>query len=266
MVTLDELPLLHNGNVAPNVRIVWPRDADPLDAHRIELAGFASDRNSNLESVEVRVLSEPWLNWAGRREDTVRELFASGKYLGEARIGAQGRWTITWEDVPAGYHHLAAFARDTAGAVACSNVVRVTVMIDNLAHGKKATASSKSRWGGPPEDAVDGDPSTQWWADKEAEGPQWLMVDLGTQKRVGAVCVTWWGAYAKDYTVQVSSDGKDWREAARVEDRHKPAGDSDLLRFAPVKGRYVRLYCTQPAVDWQHYCVYEFAIYEGVPE
>ncbi len=273
MITLDELPPLHEGNVMPNVRIVWPTDGAALDSREIELAGFASDRNGKLEGVTLYALNEPWLNIAARGGNdcriinpSVEEMFAAGELLGEARMGAQGRWTFTWQDVPAGYGHVAAIARDADGAVMCSNVVRVTARIENLALGKPASASSQSRSGGPPQDAVDGDPYTSWWSDKDAPDPQWLMVDLGAEKTVGAVSVTWWKAYAKDYAVQVSSDGKSWRDVSRVEGRRKPAGDSDLMRLAPVRARHVRLHCTEPAVDWQHYCVYEFAVYEEVPE
>ena len=273
MITLDELPLLHEGNVMPNVRIVRPADGAALDGEEVDLTGFASDRNGNLESVNLYALSEPWLTLRTRagndsciQNPSLAEMFAGGTELGRAQMGAQGRWTFTWKDVPAGYHHIAAIARDTEGAVMCSNVARVTVRLHNLARGRPATASSQSKWGGPPADAVDGNPYTSWWADKEGTDPEWLQVDLGAQKTIGAVCVTWWKAFAKDYTVQVSTDGKTWREVASVESRRKRNGDSDLLPFEPTKARYVRLHCTDPAVDWQHYCIYEFAVYAKVPD
>ena len=117
--------------------------------------------------------------------------------------------------------------------------------------------------------AVDTDLYTAWWAGvpKAAEGPQWLQVDLGEERTVGAVSVLWWKAYAADYTVQVSSDGQTWREVASVKDRNVSwLGDSDVIRFDPVRARYVRLHCTKPAVTWQTYCVYDFGVYESLPE
>jgi hypothetical protein len=87
------------------------------------------------------------------------------------------------------------------------------------------------------------------------------MVDLGSARQVGAVSVLWWKAYAADYTVQVSDDGADWREVARVQGRRQHLGDSDLHRFDPVQARYVRLHFTKRAVTWQAYCVYRFAVY-----
>jgi len=266
MITLDELPLLADRNAAPNVRIERPTDSMAMATADIEVTGFASDRNGNLESVSVHGLSEPWLTCEERDDEAVQKAFAGGKALGEARLGADGRWTFTWNDAPAGYHNLVAIAKDKAGAVSSSNVARVTVRIENLARGKAATASSSGKGGRtPPEAAVDGDLWTSWRADKDAEGPQWLQVDLGAERRVGAVCVTWYKAYAKDYAVQVSADGRTWRDAGKIAGRNKYHGDSDFLRFEPVQARHLRLFCAKPAVTWATYGVWELAVYEGVP-
>jgi len=118
-----------------------------------------------------------------------------------------------------------------------------------------------------------GDPNTAWWADPKALDPQWLEIDLGTQQTIGAVTILWWKAYAKDYTIQVSDDGKNWREVAKVENRvssgrHSQTwlGDSDVIRFKPTQARYVRLQCIKRAVTWHSYVVYEFGVYESIPE
>ncbi len=275
MITLDELPLFRDANVMPDVRIDWPLDSLRAEPGEIQISGVATDRNGNLETVSVHVLSEPWLNWSRRgdpgasslRTPGVKEEFERGRRLGEARIGYGGRWTYTWRNVPAGYHQLAAFARDTEGAVGTSNVVRMAVGLNDLARSKPVSASSQDKWGGPPENAVDGDPWTSWWADRnERDEPQWLMVDLGAPKRVGAVSVLWWDPYAADYTVQVSDDAESWREVARLEGRpHTPLGDSDVHRFDPVPARYVRLHFTKPGVTWMTYAVHRFAVYAELP-
>jgi hypothetical protein len=131
--------------------------------------------------------------------------------------------------------------------------------------GRILTAIS-SYGGGPPASAVDGDPRTMWWADKAQTDPQWLEADLGATRRVGGVSVTWWKPYARNFTVQVSTDGEAWQTVATVENKRNFFGDSDLVRFDPVKARYVRLHCTERAVTWQAYCVYEFAVYETLPQ
>jgi mannan endo-1,4-beta-mannosidase len=271
-IALDDLPPLHDGNVMPSVRIAQPTDNSAIEGDTVELAGFASDRNGNLERVTVYALSEPlgggpWLDWQTRAYDNVvKQVKERGTRLGEAQIDAQGRWTYTWQNVPAGYHQLAALAEDADGAVAHSNLVRVTVRIENLALGRPASASSRDKSGGPAENAVDGDPWTSWWADRQQrEEPQWLQVDLGAERTVGAVSAMYWVPHARDYRVQVSNDGENWREVGRAEHSgYQAHGVADVIRFDPVRARYVRLWLTQPAADWMTYIVHRFAVYESL--
>lgn len=265
-VTLDELPLLVEGNVMPNVRITDPSDGLALNGSNVVISGFASDRNGNLRRVTVHALRGPWRNWFLRADADVLRAFPDSTQLGEASVAPDGQWTFTWQNAPSGVYNLVALARDAEGAVTCSNVVRVTVGIHNLARGVKSVASSTSKWGGPPAAAIDGDPNSMWWSDNDQPDPQWLMVDLGTEQKVGAVSVLWWKAYAKDYTVEVSTDGTSWREVARVEGRSNWLGDMDVFRFEPTTARYVRLHCTSRAVTWQAYTVYELGVYESIPE
>jgi hypothetical protein len=265
LLTLDELPLLVEGNVMPNVRITEPADGAELRETDVQLSGFAGDRNANLKSVMIHSLPAPWRNWFLRSDDAVIGSFPDSTTLGEASLSPDGRWTFIWKDAPTGIYNVAAFARDADGLVACSNVVRVSVGLENLARGSKATASSTSPHGDSLEAAIDGDPNSMWWSDKDQPDPQWLCVDLGDEKTVGGASATWWKAYPKDYAVETSVDGNAWREVAKVEDRRNYHGDMDVFRFEPVEARYVRLNCRNPAVTWQAYTVFEFGVYEAVP-
>ncbi len=267
MITLDELPLLHDGNVAPNVRIEWPIDGLEAGCGEIDLAGFASDRNGDLESVRLYVLSQPWLEYSERDDRAIKEAFAGARLLGEARLAAAGRWTITWANPSTGFHQLVAMARDSQGLVAHSNVVRITVGLKNLARGKPASASIHQEPNEPTR-AVDSDLYTGWWAGvpDKAKGPQWLQVDLESERTIGAVSVLWWKAYATDYTVQISRDAQTWHDVGQIEGRRGYWGDSDVILFQPVQARYVRLYCRKPSVTWQTYCVNDFGVYESIPE
>ena len=74
----------------------------------------------------------------------------------------------------------------------------------NLALNRPATASSVEAAGLEAAKAVDGNASTRW--SSQFSDPQWIMVDLGTTYAVGRVRLTWEGAYAKAYRVEVSSD------------------------------------------------------------
>jgi hypothetical protein len=266
MVTLDELPALAAHNVAPNVRIEGPADGAALPGPNIELHGVATDRNGNLESVALHALSGPWRNWFLRDDEAVATLFPASTRVGEAELKPDGRWSFAWKKAPAGFHNLIAFARDAEGAVACSNDVRITVGIENLARGKTVTASSTSEHGGGLAAATDGDPFTMWWSDKAQPDPQRLEIDLGSERAIGAVAALWWKPYARDYTVQVWDDLEEWMDVGTVKGKRNFFGDMDVVRFKPVRARRVRLHCTKRAVDWQAYTVYELGVFQSLPQ
>jgi hypothetical protein len=278
MITLDELPVLHGNNVMPNVRIDWPTDALAMERGAIQLSGIATDRNGDLKKVQVYVLAEPlggapWLQWMSRPyEDVLKQVEEHGVLLGTARMGAGGRWALTWETPPPGYHQFIALASDGQNAVAHSNVVRATVGVPDLARGKSVAVSSTDEWGikvgHTAEKVVDGDPWTAWWADRKArEEPQWIQVDLGASRTVGAVAALWDRPYPQDYRVQVSSDGDTWREVARMEERsYMPHGASHVIRFGPVKARRVRLKCMEPQQSWMTYILHHLGVHEALPE
>ena len=264
-LTLDELPLLIQGNVMPNVRITQPADGAALTGTSVTLSGVATDRNRNLRRVRLHALRGFWRNWTLRSDAAVLELFRKEPLLGEARLRPDGSWTFTWNNPQAGFYNVVALAEDAEGLVGYSNIIRVTVGLQNLARGAIATASSTSAWGDPLAAAIDGDPHTMWWSDNERPDPQWLMLDMGAERSIGGVSVLWWKAYATDYTVEVSHDAQNWREVARVTGRGRYEGDMDILRFEPVKARYVRLHCTKRSVTWQAYTVFEFGVWEDSP-
>ncbi len=72
--------------------------------------------------------------------------------------------------------------------------------------------------------------------------PQWLKVDLGTKADIDCLRIHWVYA-AKAGTAQVSDDGTNWRDVAKL----SPAKDGSVATV-PVKtqGRYVRLWLTAP--------------------
>ncbi|MGW8881577.1 discoidin domain-containing protein, partial [Streptomyces mirabilis] len=64
--------------------------------------------------------------------------------------------------------------------------------------------------------------------------------DLGRVQTVRRALLDWETASGKDYDIQVSDDGTNWKTASAARDR--PAGARvDDLTFAPVSGRYIRM-------------------------
>jgi hypothetical protein len=117
-----------------------------------------------------------------------------------------------------------------------------------VSHGKPADASSEEMvqdQGGNvvrqnrADMAFDGDVNTRWCA-SSGDFPQWLSVDLGKPEPIRHVAIHW-EKNTKDYTyaVEVSNDGRIWREIGSQKDART---SQKISRFAPdEKARYVRV-------------------------
>lgn len=96
----------------------------------------------------------------------------------------------------------------------------------------------------PPKDprtVIDGSLQTRW-ASKSGEDPQWVVLDLGTEKTVDQLTVHWERAYATVYKVEVSKDKLKWNQVFM---QKKGEGGTETIQFKPVVARYVRLISLQ---------------------
>ena len=125
-----------------------------------------------------------------------------------------------------------------------------------LAYRKPVTASSTHSAAYKPENAVDGDPNTYW--SSEFQDGAWLAVDLGAARKISRVEIQWETAFAKSFSVQVSTDGRSWTEVYRTDGGQ--GGDSEI-RFAPVEARRVRLVCTKRGTQFGN-AVCEMGVFE----
>jgi beta-galactosidase len=118
----------------------------------------------------------------------------------------------------------------------------------NVARGCPATASSEildSRGNCPAKYATDGKLGTRW--SSEFADNQWLQVDLGRERTISRVLLTWEAAYGKSYALETSLDGMSWRE---VWSQQNGQGGREEASFAPTKARYVRLDCRTRPREW----------------
>lgn len=107
----------------------------------------------------------------------------------------------------------------------------------DLAAGRTATASSEETTDLAAELAFDNDGATRW---SSAYGDrQWVQVDLGSSRTVSRATLAWEAAYAKDYDLQVSTDGTTWTTVTRQ--RNRTSAGTDDLDFTPTRARYVRM-------------------------
>lgn len=120
--------------------------------------------------------------------------------------------------------------------------------LQGLAVGKKAEASSELAKDGqtyPAALAFDGKPETRWSSDFKDD--QWLAVDLGRIETVMRLELSWEQAYASEYAIEVSTDGKEWKEVAR---KRGGKGGVEEIRLDPTDTRYIRLHALKRATPF----------------
>lgn len=172
---------------------------------------------------------------------------------GNAVTSASGRHTFD----RAGLWHISATATD-ADRTTATATLRVLPKLPNVALHKKATASSYENAGSLPSGATDGDYGVRWGS--EHSDDQWLMVDLGARYSLAAAAILWEAAFAADYDIEISDDGRKWSTGAEVRG-NSGAGWTDTP--LGVTCRYVRIKCLRRG------SVYGYSLYElelrGVP-
>jgi hypothetical protein len=106
--------------------------------------------------------------------------------------------------------------------------------------------------------AADNDLTTRWDSD-HSESKSWIMFDYGLRKYIETIVIAWEAAYAKVYRIQVSEDGERWHT---VFTEHQGHSGIQVIQFARmVRGRYVRILCSQKANDDFGYSIFEFQIF-----
>jgi hypothetical protein len=101
---------------------------------------------------------------------------------------------------------------------------------------------------------VDGDPQTRWASLRTDD--QWIQLDLKTPRRISKVRLSWEVAFAKAYKLQVSDDGRNWREVAEVTDGQ---GGEEVRSFPPTTARYVRMLGIKRASEYG-YSLWEMSV------
>ncbi len=85
--------------------------------------------------------------------------------------------------------------------------------------------------------ATDGNLGTRW--SSQFSDPQWLKIDLGSNRHISRVVLYWETAASKHYELQVSADGNTWQSI--YNDNNGNGGTDDINGLSGV-GRYLRVY------------------------
>ena len=128
----------------------------------------------------------------------------------------------------------------------------------NLALNQPATAMTSDA-SYPPSRANDGNTSNYWRSGSvSGSNPtNWWRVDLGSTQTVARIVVQWKDSYfANIYDIQVSDDDVNY---TTVHTNNAGAKGSQDISFAPVSGRYVRIYMRSNQKS--NYRIIEFQVY-----
>ena len=129
-----------------------------------------------------------------------------------------------------------------------------------LAVGKPVFASSSSTIDGvtyPAENAVDAKRTTRW--SSKFSDPQGIAVDRGKVVEISRVKLLWGPAYGKTYRIQVSKNGKVWKNILQMDTGD---GGIDELHFAPTTARWVRLMGNNLGMPYGYtYSLWEFQVF-----
>lgn len=123
-----------------------------------------------------------------------------------------------------------------------------------------SSADDNTDYGSEPSEATDGNNST-YWRSKNSD-VQWLAVDLGGQKSIGQVRLTWATdrfapSFAREYAIQVSDDGQSWTDVFKTVAGH---GGVETDNFSTASARWVRLFCTKRAAN-EDYKLVSFEVF-----
>ena len=110
----------------------------------------------------------------------------------------------------------------------------------NVALGKAVTANVPQEGGNAPANLTDGTLEKAWHG---AKSPAQAQIDLGSVQTVNAAQVYFYhDGRTYTFTLELSEDGKAWKQVAGNTDAPKPAEAEGLrVAFAPTPARYARL-------------------------
>ncbi|WP_430785363.1 discoidin domain-containing protein [Actinoplanes sp. G11-F43] len=123
----------------------------------------------------------------------------------------------------------------------------------NQALGRAATASGSGSGAG---NVTDGSMDTRWIGNNADNA--WVQVDLGSVQPVRTVRLWWEASYAKQYRIQLSDDGRDWRDTSTA--ATSSDGGVDLIRVDGT-ARFVRMQAVQRSTTQYAVSLWEFEVF-----
>lgn len=130
----------------------------------------------------------------------------------------------------------------------------------NLALSGTASATSELA---PASNAIDGNTGTRWESVHGAPGAthvESITIDLGASYDIDQIILNWEGAFADEYTIDISSDNTNWTNIYTT-----TTGDGGIDDLSVTgTGQYVKMTGLHRFLDNWGYSLWEFEIYEDV--
>ncbi|MBB5117535.1 hyaluronoglucosaminidase [Streptomyces eurocidicus] len=237
---------------ADALRLVWTGGGTPPDVHEIT-PWFADTPSADFEltdeDADAEIGGRPAAATArmiNRRPEPVREKLTVRAPAGvvvkapaELTVARGGVATARIElSVPAGGAARTFTVPVLLGDQERTLTVRAYPATDgpDLARGARASSSGDEGARFPASAAVDGDPRTRW--SSRPVDDAWWQLELARPARLGRLVLHWQDAHPSRYRVQVSPDGRTWRDAAVVATGR---GGVETVRMDAPDARFVRV-------------------------
>lgn len=142
-----------------------------------------------------------------------------------------------------------------------------SIMIDGISYknytkyeGVTAFASSEKDAANK---AIDGNTDSRWESEHGVD-PQYLTVDLGNLYSIKDIAIYWEGASAKEYTVEVSTDGINFQTLTQITDTHGKRTDN-LKLSNEIRARTVRIHCSARTTNYGD-SIFEIGFFGNDPQ
>ena len=132
------------------------------------------------------------------------------------------------------------------------------VIRGNILFGKKATASTEIG-GNTASKAIDSDMNTRWESQHGRNDPEWVMIDLEDEYIVNGFKVVWEASAGKEYKIQVSTNGIDWKDVYTVTNGINAETRQD--NFGESYARYIRLLGISKTMEIYGYSIFDFQVF-----
>ena len=126
------------------------------------------------------------------------------------------------------------------------------------------TAEASSTTGKTADKAIDGKlGNDNRWESTQGVDPQWIVIDLKDVYQITGIDIQWYGnAEAKDYTIEVSTDGVNWDVIKTITGGADQKDRLDQFTFEATSARFVKINGTARVKTWG-YSINEIYIWGG---